>query len=106
MTIRAKIIGSVLGLAVVLVTSNSTLFSNAYAEGSAAAPSSSIKNSLEMRTGKPAKIKLVSGQDIEGRVQSVGAEVVVIAELTGMEFFSATVRIDQVAAVIYRTETP
>ena len=105
MTIRAKIIGSVLGLAVVLVTSNSALFSNAYADG-AAAPSPTIKSALEVRTGKPAKIKLVSGQDIEGRVQSVGAEVVVIAELTGMEFFSATVRIDQVAAVIYRTDAP
>ena len=105
MTIRATVFASLLGFAVFLATSNFTLFSNAYADG-AAAPSPSIKSALEVRTGKPAKIKLVSGQDIEGRVQSVGAEVVIIAELTGMEFFSATVRIDQVAAVIYRTETP
>jgi hypothetical protein len=33
----------------------------------------------------------------------VSDEVVNIAELTGMEFFSATVAIDQVAAVIVRT---
>ena len=105
MTIRAKKISTALGLGVFLVTSNFSLLPGAYADG-AAAPSPSIKSALEVRTGKTAKIKLVSGQDIEGRVQSVGAEVVIIAELTGMEFFSATVRIDQVAAVIYRTETP
>ncbi len=105
MTIRTRSFAAAFGLAACLAASSLTLVSNVYA-AETATPATSIKTALELRTGKQAKIKLVSGQDLEGRVQSVGAEVVVIAELTGMEFFSATVRIDQVAAVISRTETP
>lgn len=105
MTIRACSFAVAFGLTVFLPTINFTLAPNAYAADTASA-SNSIKSALELRTGKQAKIKLVSGQDIEGKVQNVGTEVVVIAELTGMEFFSATVRIDQIAAVISRTETP
>ncbi len=60
----------------------------------------SIGAAIEQQLGKRAKLKLVSGQDLEGKVVEVGDEVVVIAELTGMEFFSATVVLDQIAAII------
>ncbi len=63
----------------------------------------SIQQALEQQLGKHAKLKLVSGQDIEGKVAEVGNEVVIVSELTGMEFYGATVRLDQVAAVIVRT---
>jgi len=79
--------------------------SNAYAlegESSQANPAS-IRQALEQRLGQRAKVKLNSGQDLEGKVAEVGEKVVTIAELTGMEFYSATVRLDQVAAVIVRT---
>lgn len=77
-------------------------FSSAIAQ-EAAAPAS-IKAALAAQVGKRAKLRLVSGQEIEGKVQSVGAEVISISELTGMEFYGATVRVDQIAAVITRID--
>jgi hypothetical protein len=65
----------------------------------------SVRAAIEQHAGKRVKLKLNSGQDLEGKVVSVSAEAVQIAELTGMEFFSATVALDQVAAVIARTPT-
>jgi len=63
----------------------------------------SILQALEQHKGERVKLKLVSGQDLEGKLAGIAGEVVVVNELTGMEFFSATVRLDQVAAVIVRT---
>ena len=53
-------------------------------------------------TGKRVKVKLLSGQDLDGKVAKVGTQALVLTELSGMEFFDATVRLDQVAAVIVR----
>lgn len=75
--------------------------SSALAQDAAANPGS-IRQALEQQIGKRAKLKLVSGQDLEGKISEVGNEVVIVDELTGMEFFGATVRVDQVAAVIVR----
>jgi len=79
--------------------------SPALAQEGQASPESpgSIRQALEQRIGQRAKLKLVSGQDLEGKVAEVGSEVVIVAELTGMEFYQATVRLDQVAAVIVRS---
>jgi hypothetical protein len=105
MSVRIRRPAALAALVVMLVTSAITLTPDIYAE--AAAPqSTTIKTVLEEQAGKRTKVQLLSGQDLEGKVQSVGSEVFVIAELTGMEFFSATVRIDQVAAVIYRAKNP
>ena len=65
----------------------------------------SIQQALEQQLGKRVKLKLVSGQDLEGKITEVGSQVVIVNELTGMEYFGATVRLDQVAAVIVRTKT-
>jgi hypothetical protein len=62
----------------------------------------SVRQTIEQNTGKRVKLKLVSGQDIDGQVAKVGTHAVLLTELTGMEFFDATVRLDQVAAVIVR----
>lgn len=104
MSVRICRSAALAALVVILVTSSITLAPNLYAQ--AAAQPTSIKAALEAHAGKRTKVQLLSGQDLEGKVQSVGSEVFVIAELTGMEFFSATVRIDQVAAVIYRADNP
>ena len=65
----------------------------------------SIRHTLEQQTGKRVKLKLVSGQDLEGKVSRVGSQAVVVTELSGMEFFDATVRVDQIASVIVRVRT-
>ena len=64
-----------------------------------------IRHTLEQQTGTRVKLKLVSGQDLEGRLSRVGSQAVVITELSGMEFFDATVRVDQIASVIVRVRT-
>ena len=51
------------------------------------------------------KIKLLSGQDLDGKVARVGTQAVVLSELGGMEFFDATLRLDQVAAVVAKTRS-
>lgn len=64
--------------------------------------SETMHQTIQQQVGKRVKLKLVSGQDLEGQVVKVGNEAVQLTELTGMEFFDATVRLNQVAAVIVR----
>ena len=61
-----------------------------------------VRHALEQQSGKRVKVKLLSGQDVDGKVQKVGAQAVTLVELGGMDFFDATVRIDQIAAVIVK----
>ena len=62
-----------------------------------------IRQTLNQNVGKRVKIKLISGQDLEGKLGKVGAYGIVLTELTGMEFFEATVRLEQIAGVIVRS---
>ncbi len=64
-----------------------------------------IKSALEQQIGKRVKVKLESGQDLEGKVAKIGSHAVQLAELTGMEFFDATVKLDEIAAVIVKVRT-
>ena len=61
-----------------------------------------MKSLLEQHVGKRVKVKLGSGQDVEGKVAKVGAHAVQLTELVGMELFDATIRLNDVAAVIVR----
>ena len=59
-----------------------------------------IRPALEQWTGKR-----LSGQDLEGKVAKVGAHEVALSELVGMEFFDATVLLDQVAAAVIKVRS-
>ena len=61
-----------------------------------------IKVNLERQVGKRVRLRLVSGQDVEGTVVAVGTAGVHVARLAGMDFFDGVVRLDQIAAVIVR----
>ena len=62
-----------------------------------------IKVNLERQVGKRVRLRLISGQDVEGTVVAVGTAAVHVARLAGgMDFFDAVVRLDQIAAVIVR----
>ena len=61
-----------------------------------------IKVNLERQVGKRVRLRLLSGQDVEGTAVAVGTAAVHIARLAGMDFFDAAVRLDQIAAVIVR----
>ena len=64
-----------------------------------------LRQVLEQQMGKRVKIKLLSGQDLDGKVAKVGTQAVLLSELSGMEFFDATLRLDQVAAVVVKVRT-
>jgi hypothetical protein len=59
-----------------------------------------MKSLLEQQVGKRVKVRLCSGQDLEGKVAKVGSHAVQLTELVGMELFDATVKLNDVAAVI------
>jgi hypothetical protein len=62
-----------------------------------------IKVNLEQQVGKRVRLRLVSGQDVEGTVVAVGTAGVQVGRLAGgLDFFDAVVRLDQIAAVIVR----
>jgi hypothetical protein len=52
--------------------------------------------------GKRVRVRLSSGEDIEGQVARVGTAAVALTQLTGQEFFNATINLEEVAAVIVR----
>lgn len=61
-----------------------------------------LRAAVAQQVGQRVRLKLVSGQDLEGQVARVGTNAIALTQLTGMELFDATVRVDQVAAVIVR----
>lgn len=61
-----------------------------------------IKHQLDQQVGKRAKVKLRSGQGLDGKVLKVGSNGLHLAELTGMEFFDAVIRLEAIDAVIVR----
>ncbi|MDK2743775.1 MAG: hypothetical protein NDI90_12725 [Nitrospira sp. BO4] len=64
-----------------------------------------IKSALEQQVGKRVKVKLESGHDLDGKVAKVGSHAVQLTELAGMEFFDATVKLEEIAAVIVKVRT-
>jgi hypothetical protein len=62
-----------------------------------------VLETLKQQLSKRVKVKLISGQDLEGKVARVGTSGIVLTELTGMDYYEATVRLDQIAALIVRS---
>ena len=89
-------VGSVMGTTAIALAEEHQLDLNA---------PDAIRQALEQQVGKRVKVKLESGQDLEGKVAKVGTHAVQLSELTGMEFFEATVKLDEVAAVIVKVRT-
>ncbi|MEO8360611.1 MAG: hypothetical protein ABI672_11325 [Vicinamibacteria bacterium] len=58
---------------------------------------------LQSQVGKTVELHLKSGEKIGGKVTFVGANVVHLTALTGMDLFEATVTIADVSAVVVRT---
>ena len=61
-----------------------------------------IQHALEQQVGKRVKVRLEGGQDLEGKVAKVGTHAVQLTELTGMEFFDATVKLEEISAVLVK----
>ncbi len=55
---------------------------------------------LKRLEGKTVRLRMAGGgEEVVGKLQAVGKELLHLADLSGREFFDAVVRIDQVAAV-------
>ncbi len=61
-----------------------------------------IKHTLDQQVGKRAKVKLRSGQELDGKVFKVGSNGLHLTDLTGMEFFDAVIRLEAIDAVVVR----
>ena len=98
---RSRVIVPVL---VVVVAIGSVMLSRVGAQDAKAnlSAADAIRLALNEQVGKRVKVKLASGQDLDGQVAGVGTHAVALTQLTGQEFYNATVAIDQVAAVIVR----
>ena len=60
----------------------------------------SMATVLKRLEGKAVRLRLAgSGEEVLGKLQKVGKELVHLSDLSGREFFDAVVRIDQVSAV-------
>lgn len=70
--------------------------------GGGAVHTDSIKENLDRHAGKVVTVRLVSGEELTGRVAAVGGSVVHLAELARRDFYDAVVRIDQISALILR----
>ena len=61
----------------------------------------SVSSLLKRHEGRVVKLRLAgSGEEITGKVQKVGKELVHLSEVAGREFYDALVRVDQVSAVV------
>ncbi len=60
-----------------------------------------VASVLRRLEGRAVKIRLAgSGDEIAGKVQKVGKDLVHLSEIGGREFYDALIRIDQVSAVV------
>jgi hypothetical protein len=61
-----------------------------------------VRDVLSAQVGKPVVLRLRAGEEIGGKVQTVGDQVVHLSEVAGRDFYDAVVRLDGVDAVLVR----
>ena len=61
-----------------------------------------MRELLQNHVGKRVQIRLPGGNDVEGTVASVSAETVLIAKISGKDFYDAVVSINQISMVMYK----
>ena len=91
-----------------MVVTGSLMFAAAPARAQAPAEkavrfeeSDGVASLLKRLEGRVVKVRLAgSGEEISGKVQKVGKDLVHLSDLGGREFYDALIRIDQVSAVV------
>lgn len=78
------------------------LVSGAHAAPLAVAKSDTVAAVLAARQGQRVTVKLGSGEELSGKVVTVGDNVLQLGELAGKEFFDAVVPLGGIEAVIIR----
>lgn len=65
-----------------------------------------LRTMLEQEMDRPVKVRLTSGQELSGTVVRLGAGVVQLSHVGGMEFYDAVINIDDISAVLLRVRKP
>ena len=65
-------------------------------------PSMSLKDNLASNIGKRVSLMISAGESVEGTIEKVDDHFVLIAKLSGKDFYDALVRIDEVKAVVFK----
>lgn len=88
----------------VLMAALCLCIAHASAQSVAVAPKDTIQSVVATQKGKRVTLRLRSGQEITGIMRDATDRLVVLAELTGREFFDAVIPIEAIEAVIVRTK--
>lgn len=67
-------------------------------------PNDNAGTVLQRQVGQKVEIRLKSGEKITGKVEAVGASAVHLSSLAGQEFYDAVVILDDVSAIVIRTD--
>lgn len=89
---------------ILVATALCLVVAHASAQSVNIAPTDSIQSVVSAQKGKRVTLRLRSGQELTGTLRTSTDRLVVIAELTGREFFDAVVPIEAIEAVIVRTK--
>ena|SRR5947209_5874473 len=67
-------------------------------------PNDSIGAILQRQVGQVIELRISSGEKIGGKLEKVNGQLAHLSQLTGAEYFSAAVVIDDISAVLVRTK--
>ena len=62
----------------------------------------SMQTILQRQIGQPIELRMSSGEKVGGKLEKVNEKLAHLSQLTGAEYFSAVVVIDDISAVVVR----
>jgi hypothetical protein len=92
------------GMRLLVITALCLAIAQAFAQGISVSPGDTIQSVVVAQKGKRVTLRLQSGQELTGTLRESTDRLVVLAELSGREFFDAVVPIVAIEAVIVRTK--
>ncbi len=76
----------------------------AHAQEVTVSASDTTQSVLAAQKGKRVTLRLTSGQEFTGTVREANANVVVLAAVSGREFFDAVIPLDSIEAILIRNK--
>ncbi len=67
-------------------------------------PNDSMESVLQRQVGQSVELRMSSGEKIGGKLEKVNPKLAYLSQLTGAEYFSAVVAIDDISAVVVRAK--
>lgn len=67
-------------------------------------PNDSVQTVLQRQVGQTVELRMASGEKIGGKLEKVNEKLAFLSQLTGAEYFTAVVVIEDIAAVVVRAK--